>query len=265
MRTPLRHPARRVRPPCLFRDAFTLIELLTVIAIIGILAAIVIPTVGTVREKAQRVVDANNLREIVKAAQLFAGENNDRLPDPRTVSPAIMTSPTPALLWPGVLARQGILVDPTFWFSKSDPHFSGVYPAAILNPEDASKRTLDPSFAGGALAWEFAGGLKMSDPAAMPVAWTRGLQATGHWSPASGVYKDSGGYVGFLGGNVAFFNATGTGEGDGVLTSNSSGRKTHNIQEAVPAGGAIYGIPPTGAGAGTIVGHPAGTAGIRGP
>jgi prepilin-type N-terminal cleavage/methylation domain-containing protein len=36
---------------------FTLIELLTVIAIIGILAAIIIPTVGTVREKAQRAVD----------------------------------------------------------------------------------------------------------------------------------------------------------------------------------------------------------------
>ena len=49
--------------------AFTLIELLTVIAIIGILAAIVIPTVGSVREKAQRAVDGNNLREILKAAQ----------------------------------------------------------------------------------------------------------------------------------------------------------------------------------------------------
>ena len=66
--------------------AFTLIELLTVIAIIGILAAIVIPTVGTVREKAQRAVDANSIREILKAAQIYAGENQDRLPDPQPAS-----------------------------------------------------------------------------------------------------------------------------------------------------------------------------------
>jgi len=55
--------------------------LLTVIAIIGILAAIIIPTVGKVRETAQRTVDASNLREIGKAAMIYAADNNDRLPD----------------------------------------------------------------------------------------------------------------------------------------------------------------------------------------
>jgi prepilin-type N-terminal cleavage/methylation domain-containing protein len=54
---------------------FTLIELLTVIAIIGILAAIIIPTVGKVRQTARQVQALSNLRELTKACLLFAGDN----------------------------------------------------------------------------------------------------------------------------------------------------------------------------------------------
>jgi prepilin-type N-terminal cleavage/methylation domain-containing protein len=45
-------------------SAFTLIELLTVIAIIGILAAILIPVVGKVRESARQAVCSSNIRQI---------------------------------------------------------------------------------------------------------------------------------------------------------------------------------------------------------
>jgi|GEM_PF-4606080 len=60
--------------------AFTLIELLTVIAIIGILAAILIPVVGRVRDQARVAVCASNLRQVGVGVYLFAADNDDRLP-----------------------------------------------------------------------------------------------------------------------------------------------------------------------------------------
>ncbi len=56
-------------------SAFTLIELLTVIAIIGILAAIIIPTVGSVRESARGATCKNRIRQWSTAFMLYANEN----------------------------------------------------------------------------------------------------------------------------------------------------------------------------------------------
>lgn len=62
------------------RCAFTLIELLTVIAIIGILAAILIPTVGRVRESARASQCLSNQRQIAFAFSLYANDNKGYLP-----------------------------------------------------------------------------------------------------------------------------------------------------------------------------------------
>ncbi len=59
---------------------FTLIELLTVIAIIGILAAILIPVVGQVRETARSARCVANIRELQRGFLMYADENDGWLP-----------------------------------------------------------------------------------------------------------------------------------------------------------------------------------------
>jgi prepilin-type N-terminal cleavage/methylation domain-containing protein len=61
------------------RCAFTLIELLTVIAIIGILAAIIIPTVGKVRESARKAKSISNLHAIYSAMLAYADDNKQNI------------------------------------------------------------------------------------------------------------------------------------------------------------------------------------------
>lgn len=69
-----------LKSPLKPRAGFTLIELLTVIAIIGILASILIPTVGKVRESARGAACTSNLRQVAQAMHLYADDNDDRLP-----------------------------------------------------------------------------------------------------------------------------------------------------------------------------------------
>ncbi len=62
------------------RGSFTLIELLLVVTIIGILSALLLAALRSVRQSAYNARCVNNVRQLVHAAVIYAQDNDDYLP-----------------------------------------------------------------------------------------------------------------------------------------------------------------------------------------
>ncbi|HUA66624.1 MAG TPA: prepilin-type N-terminal cleavage/methylation domain-containing protein [Alphaproteobacteria bacterium] len=65
------------------RRAFTLVELLIVIAIIAILAAILLPVLNKAQQRAVNIGAVNNVRQLVIAWKMYSTDNNGWLPPDR--------------------------------------------------------------------------------------------------------------------------------------------------------------------------------------
>lgn len=90
------------------RRGFTVIEVLAVIAILGVLAGVLVPAIGRVRNTAQRALCLSNIKSIVTAIQAYATEHNDTIPYGPTAPP-----PSPSNLYPvtGLVTSQLSLSD----------------------------------------------------------------------------------------------------------------------------------------------------------
>jgi prepilin-type N-terminal cleavage/methylation domain-containing protein/prepilin-type processing-associated H-X9-DG protein len=83
------------------RGAFTLVELLVVVAILGLLAGLLLPALSKARKRADSVRCATNLRQLGLGMRLYAdGDSEGRLPAPARVGPGpIGADPTPAWVY----------------------------------------------------------------------------------------------------------------------------------------------------------------------
>jgi prepilin-type N-terminal cleavage/methylation domain-containing protein len=62
------------------KKAFTLIEILVVIAIIGILLSVVVPSLSKAKIYAEEIVCKNNLYQYLLATEMYCNDHNDMLP-----------------------------------------------------------------------------------------------------------------------------------------------------------------------------------------
>ena len=64
------------------RAAFTLLELLVVIAVIGVLTATIMPALSKAKQRSVQAGCMSNLKQIGIALQLYVNDNEDTLPGP---------------------------------------------------------------------------------------------------------------------------------------------------------------------------------------
>jgi prepilin-type processing-associated H-X9-DG protein/prepilin-type N-terminal cleavage/methylation domain-containing protein len=108
--------------------AFTLIELLVVTAIIGVLAALLLPALSKARNKARQTQCQNNLRQWGIAAEVYAGQD-DELPlekppgSPWPVSVlnawSAVADPTNSIVWYNALADEASSGRTMFYYALS--------------------------------------------------------------------------------------------------------------------------------------------------
>lgn len=213
---------------------FTLIEVLTVIAIIAILSAILVPTVTQMRETARKTKDLNNLRQIINASLLFASQNNERF-----VSSSNTIDINGRVLTTGgtsgdidevmkTLAAGAGLNEANTWISDSDglaPNYKG--PVPILITDTGTGNTIiNPLITGAAsggddgdqVSYQYITGLSTSTPSNIPLTFSRMADtAVSDWG-ATDIYGTDGGHVGFVGGSVNWFDTLNGNLSDGSGT-----------------------------------------------
>jgi prepilin-type N-terminal cleavage/methylation domain-containing protein len=220
------------------RPAFTLIELLTVIAIIGILAAVLFPGVSGVMKAAKKSAAQTQLVNIGKGYQTFTHQGF------LFVRPGAWSLAAPAQAatisdYAAVLAYHTDLNDGLLWYVDADPaNEIAIFPKQVLVGEGDSRQVFSqmtaPSAENGYISWSAYSPTVRGAGATTPLVWTRGLGTDGKWAALDGVWGSEGGHIVFGDGHVVWVANTADPESR-FVDRVTPGATTENWKRAVGA------------------------------
>ena len=231
------------------KQGFTLIELITVITIVGILAGLLYPTITGIMNRAKRAESSNNLKQIANAYLQYRSDNNGR-------NVPIRISKNPSSGQDAVFevtnvyhiayefAWRGYLNEGAIYQISTDRHveLNGLNPQAVAERDSTdSPWVLSQTFSQAAVSFDLVAGLSSNAPSSTPVALTRGLDSqTGKWDSDEMVspYGADGGHVAFLDGHVEWLSST-----NGELTNPITRRPASNFLQSISQGARIFGDP----------------------
>ncbi len=220
------------------RRGFTLVELLTVIAIIGILAGVLVPAVSYAQTIARRMAAQNSVGQIAKSYAIFSRGGAKTRNIKVGTNPDKFEANSPAL-FAQILARAADLNDAGLWYIGTDDEL-----AAVTLPRQVMAGTVNNLLTAKPVSWAVVCGASASAPdSTTPLLWTRGLGEDGRWITRS-PWKGRGGHIAYLDGHVEWVESLVEAEGGTPLvvyqTLPNSGQPTANYREALNPGARAF-------------------------
>jgi prepilin-type N-terminal cleavage/methylation domain-containing protein/prepilin-type processing-associated H-X9-DG protein len=213
---------------------FSLIELLMVLGVMTILMGMLIPSVGVVRGKAQRMATGQKLRQIGIAVATYQNTTG------RSLKGSDIGD------WIARLASETGVRDGELFIFKEDPLLAQLVeeiPPVLVQPDVNGRWEEVQGFEDWPIGVAVASGIStLANASTTPVAWTRGLESNGRWQGLDGdrpgIYGDEGGYIVFLDGHVEFHKDLS--RDGGRLVHYQTGAPTADIREAIGPTAAVH-------------------------
>ncbi|MDR1401405.1 MAG: type II secretion system GspH family protein [Puniceicoccales bacterium] len=214
------------------KNAFTLIEMLTVISIIGILAAILMPVISNAIGEAKKLKVSKGLQQIAMAYASLSLKGFTRE----------LNSCENAAQWAGIFSKYGELNAASMFIAGDDYLVEterNPLPKSIGFVKNGTWQ-MNADFKNFPLSVTVISGISSQARAeTTPIAYTRGLDNnTGKWRGANGngggIYGETGGFIVFLDGHVEFYSNIS--DERNMLINYYTGEKTSKISEAVNSG-----------------------------